>query len=436
MNATGSASNATGILLSLGMTTEQGLSGLGGESGGSDFSSMLSQLLPDAPGGGNALLLPEMDGIQTLPLGQQTLPLAVPPDTASADVNELLGQIGFTIEVRAATDTASANAMPLTSLLSERVQVQDMRPLDEDDDAALTGTDSGNDTPVAVLAPLMPPPPAEPQAVRDLRQQQAGVSVTAHSTPAKATNSRPLVTEAAQAGGDEALIDEEGGFLLPVEERPLQQGSQLSAQQGSAGIQGMTTSPQGGTNAQLPPALAATVAATVDDGSSDSSFVTESTDTQTDTELQAQRLQVARDKLEFGQDRREWGGALGARIMTMVAEEVQQARIQLDPPELGSLEIKLHVSQDQASVQVQAQHAHVREVLEANAHRLRDALAAQGIVLDGFDVSERGQGGADSGQSGDGADAQGGDDWLADDALTEDRPQPQVSSNNLLDTFA
>ena len=198
----------------------------------------------------------------------------------------------------------------------------------------------------------------------------------------------------------------------------------------------MTTSPQGGTNAQLPPALAATVAATVDDGSSDSSFVTESTDTQTDTELQAQRLQVARDKLEFGQDRREWGGALGARIMTMVAEEVQQARIQLDPPELGSLEIKLHVSQDQASVQVQAQHAHVREVLEANAHRLRDALAAQGIVLDGFDVSERGQGGADSGQSGDGADAQGGDDWLADDALTEDRPQPQVSSNNLLDTFA
>lgn len=436
MNATGSASNATGILLSLGMTTEQGLSGLGGESGGSDFSSMLSRLLPDAPGGGNALLLPEMDGIQTLPLGQQTLPLAVPPDTASADVNELLGQIGFTIEVRAATDTASADAMPLTSLLSERVEVQDMRPLDEDDDAALTGTDSGNDTPVAVLAPLMPLLPAEPQAVRDLRQQQAGVSVTAHSTPAKATNSRPLVTEAAQAGGDEALIDEEGGFLLPVEERPLQQGSQLSAQQGSAGIQGMTTSPQGGTNAQLPPALAATVAATVDDGSSDSSFVTESTDTQTDTELQAQRLQVARDKLEFGQDRREWGGALGARIMTMVAEEVQQARIQLDPPELGSLEIKLHVSQDQASVQVQAQHAHVREVLEANAHRLRDALAAQGIVLDGFDVSERGQGGADSGQSGDGADAQGSDDWLADDALTEDRPQPQVSSNNLLDTFA
>ncbi|MBU2038831.1 MAG: flagellar hook-length control protein FliK, partial [Gammaproteobacteria bacterium] len=209
------------------------------------------------------------------------------------------------------------------------------------------------------------------------------------------------------------------------------QGLGLSLQ----GQQGTVQPSQNSGSTLIPPASAAAMtAASTEDNSSASSFVSESGDTLTDTELQAQRLHSSREKLEFGQDRREWGGALGARIMTMVAEDVQKARIQLDPPELGSLEIKLHVSQDQASVQVQAQHAHVREVLEANAHRLRDALAAQGITLNGFDVSERGQGNEGSGQSGDGQGAQGGDDWLAEDGVVDDKPQ--VSSNNLLDTFA
>ena len=98
-------------------------------------------------------------------------------------------------------------------------------------------------------------------------------------------------------------------------------------------------------------------------------------------QAQLEQDDIAAETMKFGQDRREWSGALGQRIMTMVAQDIQQARIQLDPPELGALEIKLQVQQDQASVQVHAQHGQVREVLEQNIFRLKEALQQQGIEL-------------------------------------------------------
>ena len=144
--------------------------------------------------------------------------------------------------------------------------------------------------------------------------------------------------------------------------------------------------------------------------------------------------------MEFGSDGNKWGAALGSRIVTMVAEGIQEARIQLDPPELGSMELKLQVHQDQTSVQVQVQNNQVRDVLEANAQRLRDALAQQGMTLSGFDVStQSGSSQQQSGQPGsDGNDQYGSDGVLtADDESSLQEPRGVVSAvNSLLDTFA
>ncbi len=446
MNATGSASNATSILLSLGMTGNSGLSGLGGETGDNGFSSLLSQLMPGAAGSQNALLFPVADSAQILPPEQQTLPLIMPSAVAdsSADVNDLLGQIGLGLEMAAQTDTAIADAVPAAQVQAgslKALAVTDSRP---------EGTSETPDASAAamLLATSVPVSDPETGAVRPVPQNEGAPQLgavasmvapgqTQKTDHARKPASEPLSGTAVATIDDTAMVADEGaGFLLPGEDRPAPQslqgqGLSLQGQQGAA-----QPLPNSGSTIIPPASAAAMTAASAEDNSSASSLVSDSGDMLTDTELQAQRLHSSREKLEFGQDRREWGGALGARIMTMVAEDVQKARIQLDPPELGSLEIKLHVSQDQASVQVQAQHAHVREVLEANAHRLRDALAAQGITLNGFDVSERDQGNEGSGQSGDGQGAQGGDDWFAEDGVLDNKPQPQISSNNLLDTFA
>lgn len=449
MNATGSTSNATSILLSLGMTGDSGLSGLGGEAGDQGFSSLLSQLMPGAGAGQNALPLPSADGAQTLPPEQQTLPLMLSSAAVDggADVNDLLGQIGLGLEMAAHTDAVRADAVPAAQVLAGSLKALSVTDSHPEDDSETPDADAS--AAAMLLATSVPVSDPEAGAMKPVPQSEgasqpgAVASMMAPGQTQKTDHARKPASEplsgiaVATTVDDTATVADEGaGFLLPGEDRPAAQslqgqGLSLQGQQGT-----VQPSPNSGSTLIPPASTAAMTAASTEDNSSASSLVSESGDTLTDTELQAQRLHSSREKLEFGQDRREWGGALGARIMTMVAEDVQKARIQLDPPELGSLEIKLHVSQDQASVQVQAQHAHVREVLEANAHRLRDALAAQGITLNGFDVSERGQGNEGSGQSGDGQGAQGGDDWFAEDGVVDDKPQPQVSSNNLLDTFA
>ncbi len=161
----------------------------------------------------------------------------------------------------------------------------------------------------------------------------------------------------------------------------------------------------------------------------------------TDAELQQleeQQQQIdGKERLEFGRDKQQWTPAMGSRIVTMVAENIQQAEIHLDPPELGSLEIKLQVNQEQASVQVQVQTPQVKEVLEANAQRLKDELAEQGLELAGFDVSQQEKG--QDGDSSDGAsdDSEQGSERLTDAIEAENQEALNVTRHNgVLDAYA
>ena len=158
---------------------------------------------------------------------------------------------------------------------------------------------------------------------------------------------------------------------------------------------------------------------------------------QLETQMQAEQ--------EFSQDQQQWGNALSNRIMTMISEDVQQARIHLDPPELGTLEIKLQIHQQQATIQVHAQHTHVRDALETHAFRLRESLSEQGIALKDFDVSSGQQFSqqqqeqqeslaSSAGQGGLAGDYPAGDEGDENDAI----PSSSVvkRSINLLDTYA
>lgn len=143
-----------------------------------------------------------------------------------------------------------------------------------------------------------------------------------------------------------------------------------------------------------------------------------------------------RDRIQLGKDKSEWGAQLGSRIISMVSGEIQQAKIHLDPPELGSLEIKLQVTQDQVTAQVQAQSPQVRDVLEASAHRLRETLQSQGLELAGFDV------GSESSNQSMGEQNQGSDhaEMVTSLEVSEEGQHAEASMTQktigLLDTFA
>lgn len=85
----------------------------------------------------------------------------------------------------------------------------------------------------------------------------------------------------------------------------------------------------------------------------------------------------------------QWGQAVSEKIVWMAQKEIQFAEIHLNPAELGPMEVKISVHQDQAQVVFSSQHAGVRELLEMNVNRLRDMLGDNGVSLSNFDVSDQ-----------------------------------------------
>jgi flagellar hook-length control protein FliK len=85
----------------------------------------------------------------------------------------------------------------------------------------------------------------------------------------------------------------------------------------------------------------------------------------------------------------EAGQALVDKIQTMISGEFKHALIRLDPPELGLLEIKIQVHQEQTQVQIVTQSTQVRDALEQQSARLRESLSEQGLSLSDLDVSDQ-----------------------------------------------
>ena len=91
----------------------------------------------------------------------------------------------------------------------------------------------------------------------------------------------------------------------------------------------------------------------------------------------------------------QWGSAVAEKVMWLSSHGLQEAEIQLDPPELGPLQVKVSIENDQAHVSFVVQHSNVKEALEQTATRLREMFDAEGIDLVDVDVSDQS---ADQGQ--------------------------------------
>jgi flagellar hook-length control protein FliK len=77
----------------------------------------------------------------------------------------------------------------------------------------------------------------------------------------------------------------------------------------------------------------------------------------------------------------EWGGAVGEKVVWMANQSHQVAELHLNPPNLGPLEVRLTIINDQASALFVSHHSAVREAIETALPRLREMLADNGIML-------------------------------------------------------
>ena len=474
MNSTGTTNPLTSLFMSLGGTLDLKDLDLSTDaaSGLSDFSDVLKNLVP--PFGDGGLMSQAKLGDAGLESGE-TLPLTLPPalpltlplgafsegdatlsdafpNSVSAD--ELIQQIEspLSVAVNLAPNppkvvsgidkTQLGQTLPTNGLaleeeaLSESLDASSTINLDQSVVPPVTQSLS-NANAVAASPSLSSSLPNNGSG--SLSQRATGRTTSEALASGSGLSSESSINDLTEEG----LIEDFRPVTLdadnPMSDKLMSENGVRSPQTGPASLFNslMLDTPVSGTKT-ADVTLAAMTADAAQASTSVESDAYEGIDLQADETLEQKLQTQLRERLEFGQDKKEWGGALGARLMTMVADDIQQARIQLDPPELGSLEIKMQISQDQASVQVTAQNVQVKDVLDASAQRLRDAMNAQGIELAEFSVSTNADTEQQSGQQGESEQesfAGTDDDWQDSDDSNINTHEI-AASNSLLDTFA
>lgn len=76
-----------------------------------------------------------------------------------------------------------------------------------------------------------------------------------------------------------------------------------------------------------------------------------------------------------------WAGELGQKLQWFVSNEKQLARLTINPPQLGSVEITLKIDKDSANAHFVSANADVRAAIETALPRLREMFASTGVML-------------------------------------------------------
>ena len=115
---------------------------------------------------------------------------------------------------------------------------------------------------------------------------------------------------------------------------------------------------------------------------------------------------------------------LQERVSSMLSISNKEAEIRLDPPEMGSMQIRIRSDAEQAQINFVVQNQQAKEALEQSMPRLREMLAEQGIDL-GESTISYGQSGNEQSDEGEGQ-SQG---QTADKNTQQDKNDEQDGAN-------
>ncbi|NKB31545.1 MAG: hypothetical protein GKR91_00385 [Pseudomonadales bacterium] len=86
-----------------------------------------------------------------------------------------------------------------------------------------------------------------------------------------------------------------------------------------------------------------------------------------------------------------WNDNLGRQLTLLVSKNFDSAQIQLEPPELGPLQVRFQIQNDQVSLQFVSPHAMVRDAVEQTIARLQEMFGEEGLELVDVNVSDEDQ---------------------------------------------
>jgi len=132
----------------------------------------------------------------------------------------------------------------------------------------------------------------------------------------------------------------------------------------------------------------------------------------------------------------EWGQAMSQRIMWLANRGISSAELQLNPRDMGPVDVRINVSGEQTTVQFSSQNAAVREALESSVVRLREMMESSGLDLADVDVSDQSQSeqAQADGDDTSGRTAAGEKDEL--DGVAESAVTARIETDGLVDFYA
>ena len=258
-------------------------------------------------------------------------------------------------------------------------------------------------TPVAVPVPVESPTPA-PAAKDDKAQPvvTAPIAATEEAKPAFDPEADPLDAMPAVR-----LAMEQGGHVSASSQAPVKttpppaQDQPTAAQNFAAGLANMVdqqatkdSTDQGGDKAfsgliegGLKDLKEASSDTRVDDFANRLAALTQAATPKTANALPP----VTNAPLAMHQS--GWTDEIVNRVMYLSSANLKSAEIQLQPAELGRLDIKVNMTADQqAQVNFMSAHPVVREALESQSGRLREMFAQQGMGQVDVNVSDQSRG--------------------------------------------
>lgn len=114
----------------------------------------------------------------------------------------------------------------------------------------------------------------------------------------------------------------------------------------------------------------------------------------------------------------------------LIEHKIDTAQIQLDPPELGPIAVKIHSHQEQVSVSFIVANPQVRDAMDQTLQRLKELLQEQGINLSHADVNDQRQQRDQPDQ--DASSLANNGDVLEEDAVSIDLPQNELGVDHFV----
>lgn len=131
-------------------------------------------------------------------------------------------------------------------------------------------------------------------------------------------------------------------------------------------------------------------------------------------------------QMELNFSNQNWSQSVAEKAANMVAQKITTADIQLDPPELGQLHIRVQVNHDQATVNFVAATPQVRDALDSSLMRLKEMLQEQGLDLVDSNVSDQSAGeGSNADKQEEQQQGYLGSSYSEDEALASESPASQ-----------